>query len=358
MSKIGLLTFSNTQNYGAALQCYALSKYLQNMGNDVEVFDYRNTNIELTGKRRLKSIHTPKDLILWALTHKEFRLREKEFDQFNSDFLNLVSCDGVEQLRQASKDYDYFIVGSDQVWNYNLTKSDETYFFPFKSLHAKKIAYSASFGSCGIDLDQWKSIKEYISDFHAISVREASGAELLKDKTGIDASFTIDPTLILNKDTWKSMARKSPEKTKYVLAYVISKRELVTDSIIRMGKKMNLPVVIIQTGTIHTTSGAKDIKLASPQDFIDYFYNAEYVVTDSFHGTCFSLIFEKDFHCILGSSDGANSRIIDLLNSIGLKDRIEGRNTDKIQYEKVNERLNRLAEQSRKYLERALSPLA
>ena len=72
MSKIGILTFSNTQNYGAALQCFALFEYLKSLGNDVDVFDYRNRNIELTGKRRLRSVQSPKDFLLWILTHKEF----------------------------------------------------------------------------------------------------------------------------------------------------------------------------------------------------------------------------------------------------------------------------------------------
>ena len=357
MAKVGILTFSNTLNYGAALQCYALSTYLTSLGNEVYVIDYRNQKIEINGKRRIQYIHTPKQFFLWLMTKTNFSIREKLFDDFNQQFLPMTSILTKDELANKVKEYDAIIVGSDQVWNGVLTGCDSTYFLPFQNVNVKKISYAASFGRGIPNDDEWKKIKVYLSQFYRISVRENNAAEIIRKKAGIECQIVCDPTFLIGSETWAKLANQGKcRNDEYVLCYVLSHRELVISEGKKIAHNLNLPLICLQTGTIHSTSNAEDVTTASPLDFLALFKKAKYIITDSFHGTCFSIIFQKNFNSILGNSEGANARIKTLLDRLGLSEQYKNNcnGVIDIDYSKVKIKQEQMVKLSQDFIKKTL----
>lgn len=357
MAKIGILTFSNTLNYGAALQCYALFTYLRNLGNEVSVIDYRNNRVEITGKRRFKSIKSFREFLLWIMTKKNFSARERLFDEFNKNYLVMTEQFDKNDFNIKSAQFDAIIVGSDQVWSNVITDGDITYFLPFNN-DTKKISYAASFGKGIPEGKQWDIVFKYLSNFNAISVREKSAKNELENKIGIKSQVVCDPTFLLDYKSWSSIAAKGKGCEKgYVLCYILSQREKVISEGKKIAQQLRLPLVCIQTGSIHSTKDAVDVTCASPLDFLALFSNAGYVVTDSFHGTCFSILFQREFYSLLGASAGSNARIENLLDELGLSERYKTSLFEPIDYNRVNEKKTQMIKESYSFIEKALNTI-
>ena len=203
MAKIGILTFSNTLNYGAALQCYALFTYLRNLGNEVSVIDYRNNRVEITGKRRLKSIKSFKEFLLWIMTKKNFSIRERLFDEFNKNYLVMTEQVDKDDFDIKSAQFDAIIVGSDQVWSPYSPDVNWTFFLKFASTK-KRVAYAPSMATDNIPQKKKILYRWYMRGFDAISVREKQSKELLKEFVSVSIETLIDPTLMFDSDLWRS----------------------------------------------------------------------------------------------------------------------------------------------------------
>lgn len=356
MARIGILTFSNTLNYGAAMQCYALTTYLKGQGHDISVIDYRNNRIEKKGKRCLSSIRNFKDMLLYLITKRNFLTREKLFDEFNCNYLPMTVPIEKNNVKEVLSKYDVVIVGSDQVWNGLLTDNDYTYYLPFDLAGVGKISYAASFGKGIPDEKEWVKISSYLKQFDKISVREESAKELIKKEARLSCEVVCDPTFLLDSEAWLDLSTKGKcRKGDYVLCYILSQRERVINRGKQVAAQLGVPLICIQTGTIHSTFGAEDIRAASPLDFLALFSQARYVVTDSFHGTCFSILFQRDFSSILSNSEGANSRIESLLDTLGLSDRYKTNEIKPIDYAKVSYRKNRMVNEARSFLNLSLA---
>lgn len=355
MAKIGILTFSNTLNYGATLQCFALSTYLKSLGHEVYVIDYRNQKIETGGKRRLSSLKNCKQFILYLLTKRNFYAREKIFDDFNRRYLSMTPTVQKENISDALADFDFVVVGSDQVWNGTLTENDDTYYLPFHNEKTGKISYAASFGRGIPNKEEWVKVSSYLKQFDAVSVREKKAEEAIRQETGLMCKVVCDPTFLLDSQSWKEIAKNGSSRDgEYVLCYILSQRDRVIKEGKRVAEQLGLPLVCIQTGSIHSTHGAEDITTAGPLDFLALFSKANYVVTDSFHGTCFSILFQRDFSSLLSSSEGANARIENLLDTLGLSDRYNTNKTESINYEQVNLRKEKMVSEAKSFLDLAL----
>lgn len=355
MAKVGILTFSNTLNYGAAMQCFALTTYLRDQGHDVSVIDYRNDRIEKKGKRRLSSIRSPKEALLYLITKRNFSIREKLFNQFNGNYLPMTSIVEKNDVREVLSEYDAIIVGSDQVWNGLLTDNDNTYYLPFDLAGVSNISYAASFGGGIPDKKEWIKISTYLRQFSKISVREESAKDLIKKETGLTCDVVCDPTFLLDSEIWFNLAKEGRcRNDDYVLCYILSQRERVINSGKLIAAQLGVPLICIQTGTIHSTSGAEDIRAASPLDFLALFSKARFVVTDSFHGTCFSVLFQRNFSSILSRSVGSNSRIENLLDTLGLSDRYRTNEIKPIDYTNVNYKKNMMVNDARIFLDLSL----
>ena len=352
--KIGILTFHRAINYGASLQAYALTKKMNEMGYEAEIVDYRNPHIEnMFHNFSINKINSPKKTVSFFLGFTKNARKKRLFKKFwkmtpTSKMIFMTS----NQLKNAN--YDMFVTGSDQVWNPDCTKYDKTYFLDFAE-NSKKNAYAASFGVSVIDEKYRADFNKLLGSFQNISVRETRGAEIVKDFSGRESTVVLDPTLLLNKKQWMEIASPTKySKGKYVLVYMLVNSKSLMDFALKLGKEKNLPVVCIGNGRAQVTY-ASDI---GPREFVKLFDKAEYVVTNSFHGTAFSINFNKNFFVELHNmKNSRNSRMEEVLNLFGLSGRliINGECAEKdtaVDYSHVNAVLEQERAKSEAFLEK------
>jgi hypothetical protein len=329
--KIGILTFQKTTNYGAQLQCYALQAYIRKTFPSVlqcDVLQYRCKSVERVELPLIKQeIKTFKDIIKYILFQRGKTKRWKLFNQFTNKFI-CISSNSYDRnsVKQLDNIYDLFIVGSDQVWNVNITDRDYTYFLDFVDESKKKYSYAASFGYADIPSDASERCLRLLSEFEWLSVREDSAAALIDERLHRDADVVVDPTFLLSCDHWKNMCNYDLiQNKKYILVYFLSDNDSSCFRFIHNYAKMNNYKIIYVHNSIRikNRSGMYNLKFASPDEFLGLLDKAQCVITGSFHGLCLSLILKKNFYYTLyGSIKGKNqSRIENLMERVNLQSR-------------------------------------
>lgn len=356
--KIGILTFHCAHNYGAVLQAYATQEYLKSLGH--EAFIINDIPSFLQGYKRSKwqsCIHKRNPfktfIELWNEA-KLYKIRRRRWDGFN-DFinyrLNLTTEAGIPS------DLDAYIVGSDQVWNYNITKGYyPAYFcnFPFHKEDRLYIAYAASMENHDLTQSKKQELHVLLKNFDSIGVREREMIDLLSPLVDKKIHHTIDPTLLASKNIWENLVCDVENlKDRYVLLYKVWSDRKSRDVAERIAAERKCKVIELVSWL---SDGTNLYQAASPEEFVSLIKNAECVVTDSFHGTSFSLIFNKDFYFVK-LSDKQN-RAISLLQSLGLGERVledfVSINGCDIDYNEVNEKLSYLQKTSRDFLNKSL----
>ena len=355
MKKVTAITFHRAQNFGSALQTYALNKTVSNLNDDII---YQVLDISSDAQKELynhyKKVNGFSDLVKNAvifINSKKITIRENKFKSFLND--NLVLTNDIEA--------DYFISGSDQIWNVRAKDFSDFYFLDFAK-NTKKISYAASFGPLKIDWDKYDKEKytKLLNDYSAISVREEGSRENIELLTGKSCDIHIDPTLLLTADEWRKVQSNANYKNgKYILLYCLepSKKQLKIAKAI--SKKLNLPIVVLRYNNkndmVNTFVKRYD---AGPEDFLSYIDNAALVLTSSFHGTAFSLIYGKPFYVINGIND---NRISSILKKTGTIDRnieditdIDKVNLSKPNIDEIYAALNMEKQKSYNYLKGAL----
>ena len=347
--KIGIMTFQDANNYGAVLQAYALNRKI-NAYEKCEIINYYNNYFHRNDRPRgIKSI------LLYFLHLRDIKRKNAEFDEFRKNYLKL-SSDYIydKDLDGLNSVYGVFVSGSDQVWNLFCSGNNDAYFLDFVKNNDSKSSFSASFGTMNPELDE-KHLN-YIKSFNHIGVREKSGYEYLF-KNKIKATKTSDPVFLLNLDEWKELTNKIDEE--YILVYEVVNGVNMIDFAKKLSKETGYKVKVI-TSTNKPISGVEAIKNTGPLTWLSLFHNAKYVVTNSFHGLAFSLIFNKQFFIELlsTSNSSSNNRMIEILDEYGLKDRIiaQGDNCsyDDIDYQPVNNKMSILRKESIQYIESIL----
>lgn len=350
MKKVGIITINDFNNYGNRLQNYALQEKLLQLGLDVE--NILNNNLDTKCKKILKDI-----LCLFQRKKKCEIVRKKNFKNFDKDYMKntnfTIYKDNVKFDMQEK--YDYFIIGSDQVWNYKFNRIPKIDFALF-SPKEKNISYAASFGIDNIDKSLEKQYIEGLNNINNISTREERGAEIIKELIGKDVPVVLDPTFLIEDKEWNVIVKKPKEdiKQKYILTYFLgdisNERKIALQKI---AEKYNFK--IINLGKIEY----EQYYTAGPSEFLWYIKNSEIVFTDSFHACVFSIIFDKTFY-VLDREDktkSMNSRIETLLKIFSLQQQrfINWENIslehDYIQVESV---LKEEREKSLKFLKKAL----
>jgi len=286
--KYGIITFHNTLNCGAALQAYALCRFLRNNGVDCDILDYRCKSITERELKFKKSSNIIKTAVNYTLVWPKQK-------KMNEDFLSIMRKEKMlsknvytpENIREANEDYDGFITGSDQVWNLNITGEDYNFFLKFVEDDKRKIAFSASTGEKW-DLNNNFKVKELLGRYDSLSLREKSDCDFIKNSFYLDAKHVCDPTMLLSADEWAAIAI-TPNEKNYVLLY---NPESGIEKVARVyAEKYNKKLIWIGTGKVKLGShGAKTVK---PEEWIGYFINASAVFSDSYHGLLFSLYFNK-----------------------------------------------------------------
>jgi len=357
MKEIGIITYHSADNYGAVLQAYALSKYLASAGADCKIINYRCPAVDLQYQfRSRKKCFSWKNFFAHNLTCI-FRLKKRnEFKKFRK-ILPLTDECTRESIAEITSGYDAFISGSDQVFNPVCNKSDPTYFLDFVR-SGKKYAFSGSMGS----MNQFESSKidtiKLLSSFDGISMRESAAAKYLSEKLGKKCISTMDPVWLLNKEEWENVTVTSKKKP-YILVYNLLDLKHMRDFAIKLSKKTGFPIVAISRTIMGDAAYMFSSKIASacsPNEFLGYIHDAQYVITDSFHGTSFSILFEKKVFVALDKkTNNTNGRLETILEKAGLLDRVINERTIndceyKIDYEKVKSKLEPEIEFSKEYL--------
>ena len=324
--KIGVLTFHRAINYGALLQAYALSKTINDLGFNGEIIDFKEVPKIEFPKELIKKYGiikgTIKTVNRYRLGLYKIPTKERKFYKFYKKHLSMSKKEFFSLKNIDKENYDAIVFGSDQIWNENLT--DHAFFeymgdFGTDSCTVKKISYAASNGRGEFSEERKDEIKRKLGEFSAISTRENSLAEYINENFSLNAKSVADPTLLLCADDWQKLESKLPknlEKGKYILVYTFD--EPTTYETARaISKKKGLPIVNVRwCGRHKRFNDMIQMPDVGPKEFLSLIHNAAYVVTSSFHGTVFSLIFRKNLYvCVAGEY---NERIINLLKKLDL----------------------------------------
>ena len=309
-----IVTFQNAYNYGAVLQCFALQEVIKNFNIDVSVLNYDNHFFK--SKKPMSNIKYN----ISSIIHLNRMLkRNRSYKNFISKNINLTKLMTYKEIKQLNLNSNTILIsGSDQVWNTDLTNGfDDIYFLNFGN-NAKKISYAASIGKTDIDSKYIEKIKNALSNFIYISVREKTGQKVLKNLTDLNVDVVLDPTFLLTKIEWqKYISSKQRYNYEYILVYMPNEDiiKIVTDLV----KDTNLKVINLAKKKSY---GKYEINRfdANPFEFIELVKNAKYIITTSFHATAFSIVFNKPFWVI--PPKNVSSRITDLLQSLQLDNRI------------------------------------
>ena len=310
--KVGIITI-NSQNMGNRLQNYAVQEVLKEMGMQVETINNAYCGREVTTFK-----HTVKICVQGKTFPSLFRKRREGFYRFTKKHIQMA--EGEWKFGKAPNgicnDYDFFVCGSDQIWNPNFELVSDNEYLTF-ARPEQKIAYAASLSVSEMDEEQSAMLRERVSDFKAISVREDAGAVLVNEACGRSAEVLLDPTMMILKDKWNAIAEKPvflPEK-KYILTYFLGKELPETEKKLQDIAREN-DWEIVHLWDIQY----KKYFLATPEEFIYLIANCELMCTDSFHGSVFSVLMGVPFIVQMrkDKEKSMNSRLETLLGKLGL----------------------------------------
>ena len=334
MKKIAILSFINTKNYGGLLQAFALQNFLKSNGCEAFHVNYKAPEA-ITGnpaKRFLRKIYKRLSFLFFDKT------RNKNEKTFRAKISLSTPCSAKEDI--AKIPCDCFIVGSDQVWNPFLNNFDNAYLLLFETT-ARKVAFSASLGLTQRCPNNWKNeLKSALPQFSFVSVREETAKNLLCDLGGNNIAVSLDPTFLLTKNEWLDATNSfdpSVIPTKpFVLCYVMPGDTHLVKNMIKfarqIAKKEKLKLCVIGLRDIDRLKLNSSFTFgAGPSEFVQLISKSSYVVTNSFHGTVFSTIFNKPFTSFIsknGSSSSLSERIVDFLGEFDLTDRLMTEQSD------------------------------
>lgn len=348
--KISIITIHSIYNYGSALQSYATQCFLEKLGYDAELIDYR-PDYDKTFIRKIKNCG------IKLLFPKTYFIRARKYFKFHKNNMNLSKrkYKNYKELCNNPPKADIYLSGSDQIWNtYFPCGKDRAYTLEFIK-NEKKIAYSSSIGRDDMSIDDLKQLAERIKDYKWISMREKSGVRQLA-KVGVEAVDVCDPVFLLSADYYKKIQVK-PNIGKYILVYSVHQSPDLSEIVQLIKKKLGLNVVLVGDIPIKCYHDISK-KDSGPLEFIGLINGAEYIITNSFHCVAFSLILQKQFLPVAPKVNA--SRVTNILEIGKIQDILVETVKDlpekliNIDYEKVSFYINEYAKQSAEKLKNAL----
>ena len=357
--KIGILTFHCAKNFGAVLQAFGLCQYLQRLGHNVSIVDYRPDyliapyrpfyplRMNAGGKSwKLGFLLIVRELLSLPIRYK----RERFFNRFIKEYLHLSPL----QMDDKTNDFDAFVLGSDQIWNCSLTHSDAIFWGNASAFEGRKrIAYAASAGSIKV-LDE--NAIANLELFNAVSVRERSLADYLNTISIKKIQTVLDPVLLAGRDVFSAIAT-TKQRSPYLLYFTLDGNTKLRVIAERLARNRNLELIeIISYNICFSKSNVKHV--LSVNEFLGLIMNADFVVTKSFHGTAFSILFEREFMVYYDEKE-VPERMYNLLNALNLDNRLKhiddlSLTSFPIDWHHVNEKLEKMRVSSRQFLVEAL----
>ncbi len=370
---VGIITLGNSINYGGVLQAAAMSHTLKRMGvtpvfithQKMECAWYNPLNhvkLCMQWHQGLDKIRLLGSFVKTLMANRHIITRKKKincFQKFINDNMKTTPYYATkDELELHCGMFNYYITGSDQVWNneFKNNRIDYSYFLDFISSNKHKFSYAASVG--GYKNDTYiKKIIELTKAFEGISVRERSLAEQMKKLGAKNVEVVLDPTLLLDRNDWISMEQVCDIPKHFILVYYLEKSELMDRLVMKTAKKYCLPVVDILPGFSKLNCKVQRKRTIGPAEFIYLFHHADYIITNSFHGTVFSILFQKPFLTV--ARKGQETRMVDFLNEINLSDHLRCKEDIsslgvEIPYNKVKQIIEEKKYHSLKFLKKML----
>lgn len=362
--RIGIVTCHTPQNYGAMLQAYGLQKYLEGKNIYSEIIDYapviffEELSLFFIGNKDIKKNLAKRIAYIYLKLPSRIK-RRINFTKFKKDYLNISKkrYQSYEELRSNPPIYDQYICGSDQIWNTKGVRGwDPTFYLQFVPQLEKRNSYAASMSFTSPISDKVKSIVfPMISEINRISMREINVINDIQPYINKRINYVLDPVYLLPKPLWENLALNAPRESKdYILVYPMGNSEHVLQNAKILSKHTGLPIYCITASTRKLKDIKKTFDCSVPK-FVRLFLDAKYVITNSFHGTSFSIIFRKNFWSC--EVENNNHRITSILSQLGLQNRYLGKhnsldicdlNTD---YSNADIKLNELIKKSKLFIE-------
>lgn len=387
MKPIGLVTCYFHHNYGSMLQAYATEMIMHKMGLTYQTIACKSP---ITYMQENKLLYVIKKLLIadWKMRLGKMKierekkknhtfavnwsLRDKAFEDFANTYFHVSPyCESREELTKMAVNYSAFLVGSDQLWR---TDSVEHGYYTLEWVpdEIRKIAYSTSIGVKKVPWFQVEKNKQFMNRFDHIAMREQSACDLVYELTGRKVQVVLDPTLLIPGEQWLNIQQEEPlTDGKYIFCYLLGDNPDQRAFIKQVKKKTNCKIVALLHSDDYIASDeffADEAPYVGPCEFLNYIRNAEYVFTDSFHCSVFSILYKKNFFTFNRFSEGAkqntNTRIDNLLHIVGLESRrmtkdksVESVVSFKENYDGVEDKLNSLRKSSMDYLYNSLKNL-
>lgn len=361
--KISVITLHAVVNYGSALQTYATQKLFDDLGLETEIINYRRESIlnkSIIDIIKEKTFSTKYKLIR-ILMYNSYSKGRKVFDTFLDKYINQTKqvYTYEEDFEKYPIEADIYCTGSDQVWNTSWQNGvPKPFFLAFAPDDKKKIAFSASFGKDSLADDEKAEVKELLSSYDAISIRESSGVKIVKDLGFDNAVHILDPTMVIEPKYWHELSEERLVKEKYVLIYQLCNNKEMDKYAVEFAKKKDLKLIRLCIRYDMLRKPGKGIVLPPVEGFLSLIRYAEYVLTDSFHCTAFSIGFHKQFVSFYPNAYG--SRLESVVKMTGLEDRLitDYSNFDiadkPIDYEKVDKILANKRKEAMDFLTEAV----
>lgn len=375
MNKVGILTFHYADNCGAQLQLLAMYRYLECLGYLPEVIDYQSSVLKKRNailqdpffrarmgwrseKKMRRKVYKAIGGIVYAFRRnvKFFKLRKEAiaFKQYykNNPLYKSNRIHNINELVNASKQYDCIIVGSDQVWNIDLYNGivDEVYFLQSEKMCCRKVGYALSAGNL-LKMDAL-TIRKVVNNFDRLSAREQQLADQLSVVSGLKIPTVLDPVFLLAKDDWVKLCPDIGYE-KYIFFYVLEYNKELLNILECVKSNLGDDIKVVEVGFNEINKDSILINQLNPKIFLSLVRNAECIISNSFHATAFSIIFEKSFYTLKHSI--RNNRMESLLNKVGLLDRCVSKCEEliffPIDYKRVGEELEKEILHSKKFLE-------
>ncbi len=328
---IKTITCHDVNNYGASLQAFALLKFLTDLGHDVEIIDYKPDYLTPFGYYPLTFVSGKynKPFLRWIyiLLKLPKRIpavrRKKAYDRFNSSHFKLTPRYGTyQELHDSPPNADIYIAGSDQIWNTQFQNGkDPAFYLDFGEKTTRRISYAASFATNDIAIDAFDFVREKISHFDAISIREKASLHLLEELGHTSGVDVCDPVFLIDKDEWEYEATLSTLKphSDYILVYLTDESPTIERIAVEIKAKTGWKIYAI--GAYMCRWADKNFNTSGPEDFVRLISKASFIISNSFHATAFSLIFKKPF-CVVNRKEHINIRMKSMLDNLGIGNRL------------------------------------
>lgn len=335
MKTIGIITYHHYYNYGTMLQALALQEKVEQLGYQAELIDFKQDNslsryemLKLRIKRMPVYIKERKKYRALADSREKIKEKNELFEQFYKTYLHVgkKKYTTTQQLMENPPVYDGYVVGSDQTWNPFVANSPEAFFLPFVENKSKKGSYGPSLAVKSLSDEKEKEYRKKLSNFSFLSCREQDGAQLLSRITQKEVKCVLDPTLLLSAKEWGKYCEFEIPKEPYILVYFLGEKSEHRRAVEKIQKLTNWKIISLPASYLEMENNDYKKVWGGPKEFLSLIRGAALICTDSFHGTMFSINFQRNFFSFCKSSDSEesseNSRLYSALNIFGLSNRI------------------------------------